>query len=157
MSAQPLVTCRIDLPGGSLGGAAKRIREASLTDLTYRFPLGTVVIEGGGVVLSVEDVTVFDFARGMLYALKDLEKDGEAEYEFTEGEGSLLMSVDSKHMVRMTADFDDGTIVCDYEQLSAAVRGCGRSLLDVITASSPEALRNPHIAELAASLEYQSR
>ncbi|MEW2121218.1 hypothetical protein AB0945_39995 [Streptomyces sp. NPDC005474] len=150
-----VISCRIEVAAGTLDRAAKRIPEASLTDLTYRFPLGTVTLEGSGVAFSVEEVTVFDFARGMLYALGDLGKDGEAEYDFTEGEGSLLMNIRSDQLVEVTADFTDGTITASYAQISSAVREASLGLLERIEASCPKALRNTYIAELAAELQRQ--
>ncbi|MET9092229.1 hypothetical protein ABZX72_09090 [Streptomyces cyaneofuscatus] len=152
MDTETEVGCRIELRGGSLGKAARKLPEAGLTDLTYRFPLGTVVIEGGGVVFSVEQVTVFDFARVMPLALDELSQEGEAEYEFTEGEGTLVMTARPDRRISVTADFEDGEIVCGYEELREAVYGAAKGLLDRIADESPAALRNPPIAKLAAAL-----
>ncbi|MFE7459931.1 hypothetical protein [Streptomyces sp. NPDC057554] len=152
MGTHTEVGCRIELPGGSLGKAARKLPEAGPTDLTYRFPLGTVTIEGGGVVFSVGQVTVFDFARVMPLALDGLPEKGKAAYEFTEGEGTLLMAARPDRRISVTADFEDGEIVCGYEALREAVYGAARGLLHLIRAESPAALRNPHIAKLAAAL-----
>ncbi|MET9051877.1 hypothetical protein ACIRRX_24945 [Streptomyces bacillaris] len=144
--------CRIELRGGTLGKAARKLPEAGPTDLAYRFPLGTVVIEGGGVALSVDQVAVFDFARVMPLALDDLAREGKGAYEFTEGEGTLLMAARPDGRIVVTADFEDGEIVCGHEALREAVSRAARGLLDQIGRESPVALRNPHIAKLAAAL-----
>ncbi len=137
MDTETEVGCRIELRGGSLGKAARKLPEAGLTDLTYRFPLGTVVIEGGGVVFSVEQVTVFDFARVMPLALDELAQEGEAEYEFTEGEGTLVMTARPDRRISVTADFEDGEIVCGYEELREAVYGAAKGLWTASPTKAP--------------------
>ncbi|MFJ7155460.1 hypothetical protein ACIQUQ_11020 [Streptomyces sp. NPDC101118] len=111
-----------------------------------------MTLEGGGVVFSVEEATVFDFARVMPLTLDELSAEGEAEYEFTEGEGTLLLAARPDHRIAVTADFEEGEIVCGYEELRAAVHGAARGLLERIGAESPAALRNPHVAGLAEAL-----
>ncbi|WP_035805320.1 hypothetical protein [Kitasatospora mediocidica] len=150
------VTISITLRSHSLASLRTRPADIGLTDLTYRFPLGDVVIKAGDVEFPMTRVTVFDFARAMLVAFAQARESGTAEYDFTEGEGSIFLRVDGSAL-RVDCDFADGFVESTVDEFQESLVGAGLSLVGQLRQSFPGILENSHVKALASALESAGR
>jgi hypothetical protein len=127
----------------------KRVDMASAdsTSLRYRLFPGDVVLKGEGVDFSANWgwVQVLDFALSLKSIEEKLEREGIAQFEFTESNAALVFRIDDGY-VSISSTYAPGLLRVPLSDFSERVQRFVRRVIEELCTQHPRLALNPEIA-----------
>jgi len=113
---------RLD-PAAAARAKGVDLAAADATALRYRLFPGDIVLRGEGADFSTRWgwVQVLDFALGLQAVVQELERDGEARFEFTESNAALLFRLENGE-VAISSTYAPGRLRVPFPEFCEDVR-----------------------------------